>query len=324
VTGVAVSLSWVDLFVTKETGVVRTPHELHSTTNKFGVFKFCGLPMDLDATVQASRAGIFTGEVAVSTSGTPLTFENLTIAEPRPVPVTGVVRGIVVGLDDRPLQGARVEAPMTGAANISKDDGSFALEGLPTGTQLLVVRRVGFEPTHVPVNITSRQPTVLNVVLGPRVNVMDPVLVTARRNYALDKVGFTARQRAGWGTFFTHDEIVRRNAQKLTDMMRDLPGISVMNGLGGASVVSSRQTAILGGGRGGAGGSRCPLIYVDGIQWRAIDPGDLDNFVIPTEVVGMEVYRPGRAPVQYRGIEDCIVIVVWTESQNVASLHEPQ
>jgi hypothetical protein len=320
VAGAAVSLSWVDLFVSKETGVVRTPHELHSTTNKVGVFKFCGLPMDLDGTVQASRAGIFTGEVAVSTNGAPLTFENLTIAEPRPIPATGVVRGIVVGLDDRPVQGARVEAPMTGAANISKDDGSFALEGLPTGTQLLVVRRVGFEPARVAVNITSRQPTVLNVVLGPRVNVMDPVLVTARRNYALEKVGFAARQKTAWGTFFTHDDIEKRNAQRLSDMLRAVPGISVLNRPGGATVVDSRQTAILGGGRGGSGGT-CPKIWVDGTEWRAIDPGDLDNFVFPSEVVGMEVYARGHAPSQYRGIDECIVIVVWTQSQNVATVH---
>ena len=127
VPGVAISLSWVDLFVSKETGVVRTPHELHATTNQTGVFKFCGLPMDLDGTVQASLGGVWTGEVGVSTSGAPLTFENLTIAAPRPKPATGIVRGTVFGLDDRPVAGARVEAPMTGAAIITNEQGAFAL-----------------------------------------------------------------------------------------------------------------------------------------------------------------------------------------------------
>jgi hypothetical protein len=148
---------------------------------------------------------------------------------------------------------------------------------------------------------------------------MDPVLVTARRSYALEKVGFTARQRTAWGTFFTHDEIEKRNAQRLSDMLRSVPGIGVVNRPGGATVVDSRQTAILGGGRGGSGGS-CPKIFVDGTEWRAIDPGDLDNFVFPSEVVGMEVYARGHAPAQFRGIEECIVIVVWTQSQNVATV----
>ena len=318
VAGAAVSLSWVDLFVSKETGVVRTPHELHTTTNKSGVFKFCGLPMDLDGTVQASRSGIFTGEVAVSTSGAPLTFENLPLAEVRPIPATGVVRGIVVGLDDRPVPGARVEAPMTGAANISKDDGSFALEGLPTGTQLLVVRRVGFEPARVPVNITSRQPTLLNIVLGPRVNVMDPVLVTARRNYALEKDGFLARQRAGWGHYFTHDQIDKRNPQYMTDILTQVPGIRVVHQPGGAMIVDERATSILGGGRGGS----CTRLWIDGTEWRGIGAGDADMFVSPREIEGLEVYRGREAPAQFRGMDDrCVTIVVWTQYQSTVTQH---
>jgi outer membrane receptor for ferrienterochelin and colicin len=149
---------------------------------------------------------------------------------------------------------------------------------------------------------------------------MDPVLVTARQNYALEKVGFTQRQKTAWGSFFTHDEIVKRNAQRLTDMLRDVPGMTIRSGVLGSSVADGRQTAILSRGRAPMGGGSCPRIFVDGTEWRAVEPGDLDNFVFPSEVVGMEVYARGHAPAQWRGIDECSVIVVWTQSQNVVTV----
>jgi hypothetical protein len=52
---------------------------------------------------------------------------------------------------------------------------------------------------------------------------------------------------------------------------------------------------------------------VDGFEWRSAEPGDLDTFVSPRDVIGLEVYRPNEAPVQYRGVDDnCTVMLVWT------------
>lgn len=316
VRGAAVSLAWVDVVVSKETGVVRTPHKLEATSDSAGFFKFCGLPEDLDATVQAGYSGTWTGEVAISTHGSPLTFENLALAAFTPASVKGVVRGSVVGLDDRPVNGARVEAPMWGAVAMTSADGSFSLDGVPTGTQLLVVRRLGFEPARVTVNITSRQPVQIRVTLGPAVNQLDPVLVTARRNYALDKDGFSARRRTGWGKYFTYADIEKRNPQYLSDMLTQVSGIRVDHRPGGATVREDRRSTILGGGR--PGGS-CPTVWVDGTQWRSVEPGDIDQFVSPREVAGLEVYKPGEAPVQFRAIDDCVTLVVWTQPPVPAS-----
>lgn len=313
VRGATISLAWVDMVISKETGIVRTPHELHADTDSSGFFKFCALPEDLDATVQATRSGVWTGEVAISTSGSVLTFESLAIAAPHSAPVKGTVRGTVVSLDNRPIGGARVEAPMTGAAVVTKEDGTFSLNGIPTGTQLLIVRHLGFEPTRISVNVTSRQPTELSVTMGPRVNVMDPVLVTARRAYALEKDGFMARQRSGWGTYFTQDQIETRNPQYLTDILTVVPGIRVVHSPGGATIREERMSSILGGGRGGP----CTNVWVDGTQWRTIEPGDIDAFVSPRDVAALEVYRGGTAPVQFRGLNDqCVTLVVWTQMQS--------
>jgi hypothetical protein len=296
-----VSLAWVDMVVSKEAGVVRTPHQLHAESDSSGFFRFCGLPTDLDAFVQGTLAGVSTGEVAISTHGSPLTFENLAIAPSRGKPAKGTVRGSVVSLDGRPVGGARVEAPMWGTAVITKEGGTFSLEGLPTGTQLIIVRHLGFEAARVPVNVTSRQPTEVRVTLGPSVNVLDPVLVTARQNFALDRNGFSARERTGWGRYITREQIEKRNQHNLTDMLTDMPGIRVVHGLGGATVQDERSRAILSGGRPTGA---CPRVWVDGFEWHIAEPGDLDMFVSPHDIIGIEVYKPNEAPIQYRGVDD--------------------
>ncbi len=301
VSGATVSLAWVDMIVSKETGVVRTPHELHATSDSAGFFKFCGLPEDLDATVQATRGSISTGEVAISTHGSPLTFENLAVASAgAAASVKGTVRGTVLSLSDRPIEGARVEAPMWGVAAVTGPDGTFT------------IRHVGFEPTRTAVNVTSRQPTELSIVLGPRVNVLDPVLVSARREYALEHDGFLARQRTGEGKYFTAEDIQKRNPANLSDILTSVPGITVSHVPGGALVREERRTSILGG-RG------CTRIWVDGHEWRAVEPGDMDSFVSPHEIVGLEVYRARTAPIEFRGNDDCTTIVVWTQMQSQIS-----
>lgn len=313
VSGATVSLAWVDMIVSKQTGVVRTPHELHATSDSAGFFKFCGLPEDLDATVQATRGSISTGEVSISTSGSPLTFENLAVASPgAATSVKGMVRGTVLSLSDRPIEGARVEAPMWGVATVTGADGTFTLDKIPTGTQLLIIRHVGFDPTRTAVNVTSRQPTEISVVLGPRVNVLDPVLVSARRKYALEQDGFLARQRTGEGKYFTAEDIQKRNPARLTDILTAVPGIIVAHAPGGAVVRDARMASIL-------GAPVCTRIWVDGHEWRSVEPGDMDSFVSPHEIVGLEVYRARTAPIQFRGIDECTTIVVWTQMQTQVS-----
>jgi hypothetical protein len=185
VAGAAVSLAWTDISTIGRNRMVATPHELQTETDSAGFFKFCGLPEDLDGTVRATHSGVSTGEVPVVTSGNPLTFQNLTIAPPRLFPIRGIVGGTVFSVDDKPLEGARVEALPSRVSNVSKNDGTFSLGEVPIGTQLLVVSHVGFAPVSVSVNVTSRQPTDVRVTLGPNINIKDPAMGTAGRNYAL-------------------------------------------------------------------------------------------------------------------------------------------
>ena len=307
VSGATVSLAWVDIRVSGNKQLARAPHEVLTGTDSSGFFKFCGLPEDLDGTLQVARSGESTGEIAVTTVGNTLTFENLAVAPPRAAPPTGVVRGTVLSLDDKPLVRARVEVRPSGVSYVTGDDGTFSIGGVPTGTQVIVIRHVGFAPVAATVTVRSGEPTELRVTLGPSINVMDPVVVTARRNYLLEKQGFFKRQRAGWGKYFTRDDINKVHPQYLTDMLRDLPGLRIQSTIGGRVLQSGNRLY----GRGGG----CTQLYLDGIESRVRFAGDLDGFISMRDVAGIEVYRPGSAPTQFRGFDQCAVIVVWTQFQ---------
>jgi hypothetical protein len=222
---------------------------------------------------------------------------------------SGIVRGTVRSLDDQVLGGARIEVPVTGAFRVTKPDGLFSID-VPSGTQVIVIRRLGFEPVSVQVNVTSHQPVELNVTLGITPNILDPVLVTARRNYVLEKEGFLKRMGSGRGTYITHEDVENRKPFVLTDLLRDVPGIRVTHTLRGSIVGSDRTRSTMMGNDDG-----CTRLWVDGSEWPRVMPGDLDAFVSTRDLAGLEVYRPGAAPAQFNSSDGCVTLLVWTQVQ---------
>jgi len=312
--GVTVSLAWTEIFVSKTTGVVRTPHELHTESNASGFFKICGLPGDLEGTLLATRADVTTPEIPVSMNGALLDFRSLALpargeGEARH---NGIVTGHVLSPAGKPVANARVEIPMSNLATTTREDGAFRLLGVHTGTQMLIARSISYSTAAEPINVTSREPLDVSLMLGDKVVSLDTVLITARRNVYLDKNGFTARKKRGAGAFFTREDFDHRKPNAVTDMMKNVAGFTVVRVTGGAVVSSSRAATSF-------YSSRCTRAFIDGFEWRDLMPGDLDMIVNPDDVVGMEVYQPGDVPVRFRGIKDCTTIVIWTQFRPKAS-----
>lgn len=307
--GALVSLEWTEVFVSKETGVVHNRHLLHTQTANNGFFQFCGLPSDLYGTLQAAKDAVETPEVPVSVNGALLDFENMSIPA-GDAPAKGTVSGHVVSSAGNPVGAARVEIPVAGVAATSREDGSFVLTGVKTGTAVLVARRLGYSTAAEPINVSSREPLDVVVTLPDRINILDPVLVTARRRDALDKNGFAARKQRGSGYFFTREDLDRRQPNNVTDMLKNLPLLTVTSRPGGSIVTGRGGTISLYGPRAGT----CVNVVIDGVYWRDMGPGDLDLFVNPDDVIGLEVYRPEDVPTKFRqaGV-GCVAVVVWTQ-----------
>jgi hypothetical protein len=193
------------------------------------------------------------------------------------------------------------------AAALTKSNGEFVLDSLPSGTQALVVRQLGYRPTEVPVELSSRTPARVTVQLGVFVPELSPVEVVSRREEGLQKVGFLDRKRTSAGGYFIGPEqLEKRNATKFTDVLRTTPGIRVTESNGQASIASTRS----------ASGDGCVTVYVDGAPWQQLDAGDLDTFVQPNEVAAIEVYNGASVPAQFTTAgQSCSAVVVWTKTR---------
>jgi hypothetical protein len=157
------------------------------------------------------------------------------------------------------------------------------------------------------VDLSSHAQQRVTMKLPKFVAVMDPVLVTARRQGSLDKTGFNQRKRGGMGYYLGPEQIQALHPNRITDILRTVPSLRISYSSQGEVVESSRGTGSMMGGS-------CVQYYVDDMPWQATSPGDVNQFINGNDVVAVEVYNGPGTPAQYtRGMQgDCTTIVLWT------------
>ncbi len=301
--------------------VKKTPKVRVATVGADGTYRICGLPASFEGKLQAQRKdGGATAEVVVEQSEGVLALRSMSVAAlPKTVAQDSTgkavlnlkgsakVFGKVVNANNAPVSGARVGLMGSSAAAITRADGSFVLDSLPSGTQALVVRQLGYRPTEQTVELSSRAPARATVKLGAFVPELSPVEVVSRREEGLQKVGFLDRKRtSAGGTFIDPETIEKRQAILFTDLLRSVPGIRVQTMNGQAQIYSTRTSSQDG----------CMNVWVDNAPWRSLEPGDLDSFVRPPEVAAIEVYQGTNLPVQFQTTgQNCGAVVVWTKTR---------
>jgi hypothetical protein len=326
-----VSVAWTDLEVSKELGVRRTSRLVRDTTDGSGAFKICGLPGSLQATLQARRGSAITADIPVSLGNKPAELFARTIllspADSGTKVGNATVSGLVV-LEGSPTNaGSRVELVGTDIVAMTNDNGEFTMRNLPLGSKVLLARHLGFGVETVPVDLSSHQQKRVTIKLPKFVAFMDPVLVIARKSAALDRVGFNQRKKSGFGYYIGPERLQNMHPNYLTDILRQVPGLSVSLSPEGDAVVSSS--------RGVFPGSGCVQYWVDDMPWQSVaqtaapavaetttaskakaiftGAGDINHFVTGSEVVAVEVYQDLDTPGQYMHAGgSCTTIVVWT------------
>jgi hypothetical protein len=301
-----VSVAWTDFEISKALGLQRTPRLVRDTTDASGAFKICGLPSSLDATLKAQRGSASTAEIPISLGARPseLLARTVLLSSADSAAKTGKasVSGKVL-LEGGPTSGGtRVELAGTDIVALTNAQGEFTMSGLPSGSKLLVARHLGFTAQAVVVDLSSRQEKHVTMSLTKFVAVMDPVLVTARRSAALDKVGFTQRSKSGFGYYLSPERLQNMHPNVVTDILRQVPGLRVISGPRGETVSSSRAV-----------GNGCVRYYLDGMSFLEVEPGEINHFLTGSEIVAVEVYQDANTPAEYmRGGGSCTTIVLWT------------
>jgi hypothetical protein len=228
---------------------------------------------------------------------------------PRARPVRrgeGRLRGTVVAaLDGRPLANASVgivDGPQTRA----NERGEWTLVDAPLGTRVLEVRAVGYYPTRRAVDVLTDAPPV-RVNLSTLKAVLDTVRITSARIADFRGSGFEDRRRTGLGRYIAGDEIARRQPLSIAPLLRMFPGVRIDRDSSGFDTKILLRASV---------DDWCyPAIYVNGHYMRDLDTDDLDAWMRPSDILGIEVYAGVAAPVQYQqGMTGCGSILIWTKS----------
>jgi hypothetical protein len=328
VAGASVGAEWLE-YSFAGTGITRRVPRREVTTTDAGWFALCDVPSPGTVVLAAARGadstdriewqmpagGFARRDLYVGTARTALSApvaapsDSGPPAAPRRVG-DGRLRGVVVAADgERPLAAAQVTV-VGGPVARTGADGGFLLADAPAGTRMLEVRAVGHYPERRVVDIIEGSPP-LRVGLATLQAVMDTVRATAARLGTQSLVAFEERRRTGQGRYLTADDIRRRAPVLTSDIFRAVPGVYWDGGINPDAQIVMR----------GIYSERCtPTFYLNGAMINALSANDLDLFVKPTDIVGIEVYAAGTAPPEFQnygagdsaGAGTCGSIVLWT------------
>jgi hypothetical protein len=220
----------------------------------------------------------------------------------------GTIAGVVRDSAGASVAGADVRIGGTALRTESNADGAFRFTGAPAGQMSLQVRRLGFRPASVLVDVGEGAASKVDVIIASTPAALPPVIVRGtNRQYRGRMAEFYHRRDAGNGRFVTRAEIEKQNPRVLSDVLRRLPGVTL------------HATNAFRGPRPRMRGARmscAPQFVIDGTQLAAAAEMDLDQ-IEPRAVEGIEVYSgPATVPVQFQmaNTGGCGMILIWTRS----------
>ena len=324
-----VAISWRELSVDKTTmRPTAEDHEGWVRTGPRGEYRICNVPTGSWVLIQLQYAGRAGNALRVSVSGEEgVVVRNLSLslADAPTLAMLDSVGATVRGLDHEPIAAddSIVQLALTGTASVTgivrgdeggplsdveirvvnaqpstrtDDVGRFTLHGLPAGTQLLSVRRIGYLIGDVAVELRAGRMVRRDVTLR-RVVSLDSIRVIGRRNRYAD---FEYRRKnSPVGRFVTAAEIEHQHPSELGIFVQHLGGFYI-DGVGPYAHVYSNSAR---SGRHHCGEAN---VVIDGVDQASI------NFTPPREIAAMEVYpEAAGAPAQYHA--ECGLIVIWTK-----------
>lgn len=302
--------------------IVRQAPSFSAQTSKDGLFVLCFLPLGDLVLARGWRERDSTGVVSVNipfegllsrdlfmttdtssrTAGHVATNQDSTPA-PRRGP--GRIGGTVRKRNGAPMADVRLMFWETGTEVTTGSSGRYQLDSLPLGTSTLEARALGYLPLTRTVDVRATTPEVADFVMESRQAYLDTVRVVGTRVYESPQYrGFLERKKRGFGYFMDEDAIERRNPMFFSDLFRMMPGVRVIPGSFGGTVLM----------RGFGIQSWCqPTVFLDGMRMANVAGFGIESFVNSMDVRALEVYpRSAGLPAQFTTMDQCGAIVIWT------------
>ena len=332
--GATVTGQWLELSF-RRNSVVRHDPRIVATTAPNGWFAMCNLPtggnmtliasLGADSTdvieVQVPKEGFLRHEMflgrsvtntVVASAASPSNTRRIHYGDGR---VSGVVYAYT---DGRPISDAIVNI-VDGPETRTDADGKWSIGDAPAGTRMIEIHALGYYPDRRFVNVVRDAPPV-RVALSTLQSVLDTVRIKSNRLSNIDRTGFADRARTGVGRYVTQKDIAKRPATFASDIFRSIHGIRI----GFATDTLATDMAIAVDPQDmsttdkrllmrGIDGDWCaPAIYLDGLHMPQFSAEDLDGWLYPREIAGIEIYSEATVPNEFqKSRTGCGSIVIW-------------
>ncbi|HKP14965.1 MAG TPA: carboxypeptidase-like regulatory domain-containing protein [Gemmatimonadaceae bacterium] len=311
IAGAQVASMWTELSFDK--GIVQAmvlERSGGTVTDSLGQYRLCGVPTDRWLLVQVQHAermgsavqttiadasGVNVRHLSFSRDGTRerAVLDSAirdTTRTLKPLAGTATLVGIVRGGAGRPIHNAQVR--VVGTAPVARTDanGWFSLTGLPSGTQEIEVRELGFPVQRRPVELKRNQ-TVRQEIHLEGAQMLEGMRAVAKRS-PYEPFETNRRFRLN-GVFLTQKQIEKRHVQNTSELFAAMTAFRVVGNGPDAKVVSTR-------------GNCYPNVVVDYAQFQDI------NLVPPSLIAGIEAYPTSNgAPVEFTNL--CGLIRIWVK-----------
>jgi hypothetical protein len=331
IVGAKVIAVWTDISIDRKARKINTQRQQAVvSTGSSGEYRMCGVPATKALSLQlqhagrvgaatqvivSSEEGVVVRDLSLSLRSAPTIAaldslesvapanrvaaitEGDTVRRELALSGTAILAGTVRTESGQPVANAEIRVRHGQASTYTDDVGRFVLGGLPSGTQVMLVRHFGFGLAEVPVELRSEQRRTMNVRMS-RAVALDSVRVVASR-WPLAQFDYNRRTNFQ-GHFLTLNEIQRSGAKKTSDLLPLLGGYTMM---GRGRLVKMKETDF-----DPPGSHPCSRanVVIDGVDELEV------NDVQPIQIAGMELYKDAAsAPLEYAGRANCGLIVIW-------------
>jgi hypothetical protein len=217
----------------------------------------------------------------------------------------GKLTGVVRDSAGVPVPEADVSIPSAHLLTRTDNVGAFVLSRVDAGRAELSVRRLGFVPRSLQVDVKPNENDTLVVVMAAQALELPGVAINdqTKRHLLWIEDFYRRRAKGIGGTFYTRDDIEARHASRLSDVLREAPGVRFIRSRGGSGIrfdtpANFRRDCV-------------PQYFIDGQRVPNIEIDDLPA----RDVEGVELYAgPSSTPTQFQqgAVTSCGTVVIWS------------